>query len=174
MLGSTGSTYKVVFETENTLVGTRDLGDGTTRVRVNLKPGGKVDTESFKPVNTFNTWKFPGYGQNRYSTVVSNANVFDALLEAFSASIPEESVEESLSFFGPGGTEYARVFQNTTGRVGVAALGDELHRVRVEPVSGTLNLNTWQQPYAGNLRYSKVVKTADLAQAVATAINALL
>ena len=79
MTGSGGSSskYTLVAVTSNARIGTKELGDGITRIRVEPRDGAYFSFPS--------AWKTPGSGsyERRYSIVVANADVKAAVLDAF-------------------------------------------------------------------------------------------
>lgn len=171
MFGTTGSTYKVVADTERAVIGKRYLGNGTTRVRVEPKDGDRFEF----PEN----WKTPDDGNERYSVVVNNNQLAATLAKAFEIVSEEREVEEDFAtIVGPGGTVYT-VVHDGGAIVGLACLSDNLFRVRIQfdnvedydiVVEG-FNDGTWATPTESNPRMSKVVKGADLPKALAHAVK---
>lgn len=171
MFGTTGSTYKVVADTERAVIGKRYLNNGTTRVRVEPKDGDRFEF----PEN----WKTPDDGNERYSVVVNNNQLNATLAKAFEiVSEEKEVVGQFATIVGPGGTVYTVVNDPNDTVVGLAYIGDDLFRVRIQfvdvadyDVVEDQNDGTWTEPTEENPRMSKVVSGADLPQTLVKAIQ---
>jgi hypothetical protein len=87
---------------------------------------------------------------------------------------------QATVFKGPGGTEYRQVGCGPAGRVGIANLGNNRFRIRIEPGVTSVNQvgeslgDGWNRPAEGNSRFSIVVNSESKAdQAVETALRAV-
>lgn len=93
LTGTTGAAYKVAAVYDAGVVGYRNIGGSSFRVRVEpFVDGVETDSSNF-------AWKQPGdNGQNRFSTVVSNEdNLIDAIIDGASALLSVPTLEERIA-----------------------------------------------------------------------------